>query len=377
MKNLASLIFIAFLVVGCGGETVEKKPEEPKQQYPVITQYDVQSTWYELPQYFNGIPKYGGILGSYTERHLPAAVSCAVGDFATFSDNTRGNGIDVNVLNLNTGEYVTVHNNALNDAHQNGAIQCIGDTLYLAVATVGVRPNGAMYKSNNGVNWAAVESGTYKAYPQLHNIKGKLLHLYSVYNTTENKYPTRNIYSSCNEERIVSDGLGHYMLSYYDGTFVHVVYNDHPDGFVDLRENLWHVKSVDGCEWSKPELWKSGGLLFLKDLQAFNGKLVALVAISNSMDPTKAEPKLYKITSDSEEFVMNLNHNYTSGVMAPDGSVVFPNPDIDFYAGGSFQGMTYVNYIRRIHGAPNSYFMAVGTNWVVKSDAWVARVDLK
>lgn len=376
MKNIYLLFLIILLVTGCGDG--EDKPKEPPTSVikPVVTHYNVKSTWYELPQYFNGIPKYNGILGTYTERHLPAAVSCVVGDFATFSDNTNGRGVDVNVLNLKTGEYVTVHNNALNDAHQNGAIQCIGDTLYLAIATVGVRPNGAMYKSNDGVNWTTVESETYKAYPQLHNINGKLLHLYSVYNTTQNKYITRNIYSSCNDKRIVDDGEGHYMISHYDGEYIHVVYNDHPDGFVDLRENLWYVKSTDGCEWSEPELWYSGGLLFLKDLQSFNGNLVALVAISNSMNPTEAKPKLYKITNKSQEYVMDINHNYTSGVMSPEGKVIFPNPDILYYAGGSFLDMVYVNYIRRVHGAPNSYFMAVGTTWIVKSDSWVVRVDL-
>jgi len=376
MKKITLALLITFVVFGCGGGSEKEVTPPIIERKPVITHYNVKSTWYELPQYFNGIPKYNGILGTYTERHLPSAVSCYVGDFATFSDNT-GNGVNVNVINLKTGYYGIVHNNALNDAHQNGAIQCIGNVLYLAVSTVGVRANGAMYRSLDGILWERIESNSYKAYPQLHNVKGKLLHLYTVYNTTENPYPTRNIYSSCNNQRIVNDGMGHYMLSHYDGEYVHVVYNDHPDGFVDLRENIWHVKSVDGCSWSEPELWYAGGLLFLKDLQSFDGELVALAAISNSMDPTKSEPKLYKITSGKSEFVMDLNHNYTSGVMAPDGGVIFPTPDILHYAGGSFLGMTYVNYIRRIHGAPNSYFMAVGTNWMAKSDAWVARVDLR
>lgn len=213
-----------------------------------------------------------------------------------------------------------------------------------------------------------------RSYPQLHVVNGELLTLYTNYIVDESQ-PNgvlRTILSSCNDDVIVSDGLAHYSVSHFDGETVHVVYNDLPNG-ADTRTNLSYTHSKDGCKWSEPEMWHEGDYIYLKDLNMVDGELTALVVKSDSFDPTQGNRELLKITANGEEFVSDINHNYTTGALSSSGEVLSPIGHTN-YAGGEFLDMPYVNYIRRIHGSDN-YVASEGISAEYESDAWLVKIE--
>lgn len=378
MKILLTAL-AGILLTACGGgeSSPSDKPEPPPvQQQPKVTEYAVQSTWWELSQYFEGVPKYSGSFGTYTAKHTPSAVSCGLGDWAVYSENKSGV-VEVYALNLDTGDSHLVHRNRVDDAHQNGSIQCAGDKLAIAVAGLGRNELGGMYESTDGEHWTRLTED-YKAYYQLH---GTETYFYTLYepNGGVGNHSSRYIYSSCNDERINDDGsTGSYMLSHYDGERYHVVYNKHPEGVVDKRYGLFYRSSVDGCEWSDESTWYNelDKLVYLKDLNSVNGRITALFTVSNSADPTQGERHVYTATAQGYQREFETNHNYTAGVLLSSGDIHFPNADIHQYAGGSFLDMSYVNYIKRVHGRDDRLIMSAGVSPKFKSDSWIVGATL-
>lgn len=106
------LILLTALLAGCGGSGGEGKPDVPvpfsydntyvHESYPQAT-----SSWYELNQHFDGVPKYSGMMGTYTNKHVPVAVKCSLGEWMTYSDNSSGE-LEIKVMNLESGEVVDV-----------------------------------------------------------------------------------------------------------------------------------------------------------------------------------------------------------------------------------------------------------------------------
>lgn len=369
MKVMILLSALALSACGVGSSSPEPTPAPPvSDPEPVVTKYATQSSWYELPQYFDGVPKYSGAMGTYTAKHIPVAVSCDIGRFATYSNNQRGE-LEIHVINLDTKQDVTVRKIDTIDPHQNAAIQCVGDKLHLSISARNLSKPGYDYTSSDGINWE-LQREHQEAYPQLHNVGSELLKLYTEYDYGNG---ARVIKSSCNNEPIVDDSVGRYMLSYYDGDRVHVVYNAHYRGS-DRRTELWHTQSVDGCEWSESVKWLGGSkYVYLKDLNAVKGELTALVTLSDSFDPTTGSREVVKVTADGVERVMNTSHNYTTGSLMGDGRVLFPDGS-NTYAGGEFMGMRYVNYIRRVHGSAEEVVLSEGISAEYKSDAWLVGV---
>jgi len=163
-------------------------------------------------------------------------------------------------------------------------------------------------------------------------------------------------------------------MSYYDGSLIHVVYNDHIGGSY-RRQNLNHVSSSDGgCTWSEPEMWIEGARVFLKDLNVVNGELTALIVKSSSMEPQNGMREVWKVTADSVENLGKTNHNYTTGALSDNGEVIFPSDGPEHYAGGSYLDVNYVNYIRRIHGG-NGYVASEGVSPEYKSDSWLIKIE--
>lgn len=364
------LIIAMLFLTACGSET-EIIIDHPKEVE--ITRYDIQTSWYELNQHFEGVPKYSGAFGTYTAKHIPVAVKCELGEWASTSNNRDGN-ISLYAVNLKTGDSVLVHTvEGSVDPHQNAAIQCGGGKLWFAVSARGYKRPGYLYSSADGYTWTR-ESESFRSYPQLHWVNEGLLTLYTNYlsDPSQPNNVSRTLYSSCNDRKIVPDDAAHYSMSYYDGETLHVVYNDLPNG-ADSRTNLNYISSKDGCEWSEPELWHSGDFVYLKDINVVDGEVTALVVLSDSYDPTRGERRIAKITSDSTKIVGFTNHNYTTGALSSDGEVIFPRGTTQ-YAGGEYLDAPYVNYIRRIHGG-DGYVASEGISAEYASDAWLIKIE--
>lgn len=325
----------------------------------ITTFENTNPSWYELPQYYNGVPKYSGTMGSYTAKHIPVAVMCELGKWATYSENHTGS-LEIYSLNLNTGDKYLVHTvTGFTDPHQNAAIQCGGGKLYLTVSARSNTRLGYEYESTDGINWIQTGSG-YRSYPQLHWLaNGSLLTLYTEYklDPTQSNGKSRKIYSSCNNQPIINDDIQHYMMSFYDGVAVHVVFNDLIGG-PDFRTNLNYTRSFDGgCTWTTPYKWHTGDFVYLKDFTTIKGIPTALVTLSDSADPNIGNRGIYKITEASKTFIRDTNHNYTTGsIDNSTGGIMFPTGS-DNYGGGVLLTKPYCNYARRVWNT-NDEFVA-------------------
>lgn len=347
--------------------------------FEVTTYENTVASWYELPQYFNSVPKYSGGMGTYTAKHLPVAVSCNLGRWATYSENHTGS-LEIYLLNLDSGEKYLVHTvSGFVDPHQNAAIQCGGNKLWLTVSARSDTRMGYSYSSTDGIHWTLLGSH-YRSYPQLHWVNGSLLTLYTNYERSADGSLGRELYSSCNGKRIVEGR--HYMLSYYDGATVHVVYNDLIEdgtyGAADNRKHLSYTKSTDGgCTWTSPVLWYSGDeYVYLKDFAMLYGnELTALVVLSDSVDPNTGNRYLYRITANSRWNMTTTNHNYTTGALLTEtGTVLWPW-GITKYAGGLFGGMN-MNYVRRVHGEPNTVIATQFTGGEYNSESRIIKIKI-
>lgn len=393
MKNYIFLVAMIFLA-GCDQSAGENKisVEKPQQQssslvttittdtIAINTYQQTHSSWYALPQYFNGVPKYSGAMGTYTAKHSPVAVSCSLGKWATYSENFDGD-LSIYSLNLVTGSKYLIHTVAgFDDPHQNAAIQCGGGKLWVTVGSRGDKRLGYQYSSTDGINWTLYATG-YRAYPQLHWVNDHLITVYSSYEHQTDGSIIRRPMTSCGNYPLTSDGIGHYMISYYDGNYIHMIYNDlWPDGTygaADNRIHLKYMKSVDGCVWTSPVNWYDGTeFIYLKDFTSINGVPTALVVKSDSVDPNYGNREVWKITANSQIFVRKTNHNYTTGaLMKNSGGIMWPDGDTK-YAGGRFMGREYVNYIRRVHGDDDLFIAAEGISGEFDSDSWIITVRM-
>ena len=346
---------------------------ESPEYNPSVTRIDsTQSSWYELNQYFEGVSKYSGPMGTYTAKHIPVAVKCELGRWATYSNNRDGN-LSIYAVNLETQQSNLVHiEQGTIDPHQNAAIQCGGGKLWLAVSARGYKRTGYLYSSDNGVDWV-LESTGFRSYPQLHWLNDKLLFLYTRYKIepTENNNVSRKLYSGCNDLPILNDSIQHYMMSFVDKGRVHIVYNDLIGG-ADYRTNLNYKYSDDeGCTWSDEERWHEGDFVYLKDFRISSGKPYALVTISDSSDPNTGNREVVMISSDRHWVRGNTNHNYTTGSITAAGEMMFPHGEDSVYAGGSLLDMNHVNYVRRIHGTKDEFVASEGITSEYESDSWL------
>jgi hypothetical protein len=390
MKKLLPIMLTSVLMA-CGGGSdtttvdVTPKPVEATPQPVVVkTKSDLsltvfnntQVSWYHLPQWFNGVTKYGGILGTYTAKHRPVAVSCALGKWATYSNNRDGN-LSIYAINLDNQSSTLVHTIVgETDPHQNGAIQCGGGKLWLHVSARGNRRAGYLYNSTDGINWDLVEEND-KSYPQLHWINNKLVTLFTRYkpdliHNTGNK---REIYSSCTDKVITTDRKAHYMMSEYHNGRLHVVYNTMEDS-VDDRQDLTYIYSDDaGCTWSIPDRWYGGTrFVYLKDLRVIGNTPTALVVLSDSADPTQGQRQLFKMTATSHQYQGEANHNYTTGALMLSGEPISPLNGHANYAGGNLYDQEYCNYVRRVWGTEDEYVASCGVSAEYLSDGWLVHI---
>lgn len=371
MKLIFSLIISMFLLLGCGDSNA--KWESPEYDPHIVRIQSTQSSWYELPQYYNGVPKYSGPVGTFPQQTMPSAVKCELGTWATYSNNRDGN-LNIYVVKLETQQSYLVHVVAGQvDAHQNAAIQCGGGKLWLAVSARGYKREGYLYSSSNGINWQ-LESTGMRSYPQLHWRNGSLLFLYTEYkmDITQQDGVSRKIYSSCNNQPIINDDIQHYMQSYVDTNGrVHVVFNDLIGG-PDFRTNLNYTYSDNGgCSWSTPVRWHTGDFVYLKDFRNSGDTPYALVVLSDSADPTIGTRRVAIISPYGTTIRGTTNHNYTTGAMTTATDLVFPDGGSSAYAGGSLLDAAHVNYVKRIFGTTNQFVASEGISSQYPSDSWL------
>lgn len=369
--NKLMVCVLVLLLTACG-DSAEAKWESPEYSPSITKIQSTQVSWYELPQYYDGVSKYSGPMGTYPQQTLPTAVKCELGTWATYSNN-RDSNLSIYAVHLETEQSYLVHTVYGHiDPHQNAAIQCGGGKLWLAVSARGYVRDGFLYSSIDGINWVLEDTNAH-AYPQLHWLNNSLLSLYTEYklDPTQQDGVSRKIYSSCNNQPIINDDIQHYMMSFVDNSRVHVIFNDLIGG-ADNRTNLNYTYSDDGgCNWATPVQWHTGDFVYLKDFRISGSKPYALVTLSNSADPTTGTRQVVMISADREWVRGTTNHNYTTGAMNSSGDLVFPDGGMSQYAGGSLLDAPHVNYVRRIFGTSNQFVASEGVSSEFLSDAWL------
>ena len=370
------------------------------------------SIWYTHDVHKNGdknqdflYTKYSGALGTYSNKHIPTAISGIDNTgkertFYTFSDckwnPSQGGFVDfrIYVAELNQTEKTLVRRindpsyaGFFCDPHANAAIN-ITDEGKIKIVAAARQPNGIsseVYTSKNawditfdsgddqnGDNWPQpneiFDIDTAKGdmhYPQLWPVGL----IYSDYNGTKREPWITN--ETCTKKLV--DG-GHYNISYWDGSWLHMVYNTHerdsyPNGnaILDRRKNIYYMKTQDGCNWknidnlditAKLPLYEldTDTLLvdteqqngykwaYLKDITVEANQVKILAVLSQSYVPTSGSRKLVQISGkdsnpNNVQLITNeIGHNYDSGNYV-NGYIVTPtnNHSEKDYAGGDLK----------------------------------------
>ncbi len=384
MKRI--LVLLLFVLAGCNGtKTPPVEPTEPVIKTGLeVSPIGFSSTWYEIPQYYDGVPKYSGAFGTYTAKHTPIAVQYDGVVYYTFSDNSEG---PLRIYVSNSFETVMVHQTVdIHDPHSNATISIDSDGhLWVFVSARARMEIGAVYRSKEpgALDFDKIED-SWRAYPQPWETPNGQILLYTSYDETGGspKY-VRQLYS----DGLACDGLklvegGHYQVSIYGDGYVHTFYNMHPDGNVDKRANLYYMKSANGCDWLNasnqpielPLALHSDVTLvydsidrntYLKDIWVDSDGPGVMFVESDTRDPTQGERELYLMRlGTSPEKITDIGHNYTTGFYNS-GYIVTPLFGEDYYASGAlelwakkdgtWQSLNVIdgryNYARKVHGS--------------------------
>lgn len=364
-----------------------------------ITSRIHETSWYKLPYWdHNGYPKYSGALGTYTAKHIPIAVNGSGVDYYTFSENSSG---DLNIYiadSLGNKTIVRTIENVI-DPHDNAVVNYWDGYIWVVAAARGSKRIGYSYRSkykNDISEFIQVGSG-YWAYPHLWE---KAL-LYTRY-TTDN---IRELYSrtvNC-DQKLVSGG--HYNISFYDGQTVHMVYNWHENSNLDMRTNLYYMKSDDGCVWKD----KNDNILtlplsefdnqtlihstpnkytYLKDIDVINGEVNILAVVSDSFYPDEGNRYLHKFTLITDTLITEVGHNYNTGGFI-DGYIVTPTFGSFGHAGGDVEvfdldgthqlksNFSYMyNYCRKVINGAGCY-ISESQSSIENNGAYVRKITIE
>tara|TARA_R100001594_G_scaffold1048_2_gene4353 strand:+ start:8259 stop:9560 length:1302 start_codon:yes stop_codon:yes gene_type:complete len=373
-KSLILVVTSLALLVGCGKADKPKPPpvvETPKQI--VTTNTGWESTWQELSQKFDGVPKYSGAFGTYTNKHRPVAIQGNGEVFTTFSDNLEGN---LNIWVTKGNERTLVHTfYDWQDPHNNAAINIDPDGyIMLHIASRGIPSkdkNGAVYKSsepysiesfdcfagdcNDGEIWD-------ESYPQPHNTAWGYHTMYTDYLPTVKDETSccvwyRSQWSKKGDERTQLTTGAHYQISYYSDLTktLYTAYNYHIKNKADWRVNLHVLKTTDGSTWTNLDgevmelpvygnsestlVFDSGdNYVYLKDIIVDKeGKLRVLYTESTSYDPTVGSRYIKEfVEGQGSKIITPVGHNYNSGsyFQGEDLYIGVGTFGIDNYSGG-------------------------------------------
>lgn len=367
MKIFILSLFV-FLLSGCGGETKEViKEVEIIKEVEVIKEVVVEvpapepdplplpkmlaewtgyySSWWEIPQYYNGIPKYSAAKGTYTHKHQYMAVYRNGMLFSVRTDNTEDENFYVYVMK--DGVSVKVHT-ILNwdDPHTNASIN-LDDNGYVWVH---IASRGLAHKFQSGkilksktpyeLDFECVDGCSdlninYEAYPQVHNTAWGMHLIYTRYEQDyEGGINQRRLWSRAGGERVKLSKLAHYSVSNFDSVSnkLCVASNTLINGLPDKRVNLsvictdqdgnWYKSNGDPVNFSQidesdrvvyeTESWET--FVYLKDIISIDGKLRVLFVESSTSDPTKGHRYLKEwIQGEGVKIVAYVGHNYSAG----------------------------------------------------------------
>jgi Uma2 family endonuclease len=347
----------AVIICGCNSESVpvEVVPSEPINYVVQISDDFEEGSWYELPQYYDGVPKYSGGFATYTAKHIPVAIEKNGKVFMTFSDDVYVNG--EKRLAIYVSEYINKSFDSKLikilddpfDTHQNASIQIDNEGfIHIVISSRGVKYKGYSFISDEpySIQSFSLYNEHFMAYPQPWFLDS-MTYLHTVYFSNERHHTVRELHvinQQCNK-KLVSDG--HYQLSYFDGSKLHMVYNYHENDSVDLRTNLYYMYSFNGCDWfnSSDEavllplegnsldtlIYETENYIYLKDLHIDpDGNPIAIVIESNSASPVEGDRELKAFRFEDnweEELITTVGHNYNVGMyQVIDGVELFITP---------------------------------------------------
>ena len=183
------LILAVMLLTACNSEVKEVVKVEVKPAAQVIATAiprvgiftdwtGFYSTWWAIPQLFNGVPKYSGAFGTYTNKHIPMAVWANGNLFHVRTDNTEDGNFRVYAMINNYAEVVVHTIENWNDPHTNASINVLpSGHVQVHIASRGLAhkfQSGKIYKSKTpySLDFECIDGCSnvnYEAYPQVHN----------------------------------------------------------------------------------------------------------------------------------------------------------------------------------------------------------------
>ena len=394
------IIFFSLFLTGCGGSSTNEKPvPEPEKKISIsLSDTGRSSTWYEIPQYYDGVPKYSGAFGTYTAKHTPIAIKHNGKTYYTYSDNSDG---VLRIFVSDETDHIEVHYSTyLNDPHSNATISVDAEGhIMVYVSARGAKELGAVYRSVEPESISEFQhvTDTWMAYPQPWETPQGQIVLHTLYERYENRNQRQLYVTSDQCTKKLVEG-GHYQMSTYDGSRLHTVYNFHPGGNVDQRTGLYYMYSDDGCTWFnkagqvlelpvEPDsdltrILKTDKFIYLKDIGMKGLDPRILYTESDSFDPTVGTRELFLTSIDGPPILVNkTGHNYNVGYYHYDSDfeyVVYvdfaPEEDRKFYAGGNLQQkilksdgswevtpmmyVGYFNYARKVFGGDGEGFVS-------------------
>lgn len=226
----------------------------------------INGIWYNVGEYVAGYgDKYSGGFATYPYQS-PMAQYCSEVNktFFVFGGAPVGNTrllcqiAYYDHATKTVSEPVTIREFPIGytDTHANPCI-CIGPDGYIIVVSASRgAENGHIYRSDNPydiTSFTKVHESTELAYTQLWYVPNQGYFLFYTYHVAG-----RKLYFKTSVDGITwpDDGtriagyFGHYSVTWFDGSVLHAAFNYHPDNNVDLRKNLYYVKSDDfGTTW--------------------------------------------------------------------------------------------------------------------------------
>ena len=178
------------------------------------------------------------------------------------------------------------------------------------------------------------------------------------------------IKTDAGKQKLVNGGS--YAITTEVNGQIHMLYNYHFAGNLDLRVNLYYMWSPDGISWFNrhgeslvlPVAENSQKTAisidyhkfnYLKDLKFIDGEIQALVVQSDSNDPMEGSRQLVKFTMDGEsEVITNMGHSYDGAQFWNDTIIAVKNNKHSYAGGALFQyslGGEFIGTYRNDGGA--------------------------
>lgn len=348
--------------MGCG-KTEQQVPVVAPPLSIVVADSEIESTWYQLPQFYAGVPKYSGAFGTYTNKHIPVSIAAGGSTFSVFSDNLDGN-LDI-YLTKDSEEPVLVWSQSTwIDPHMNAAVNVDPQGyVWVHVSARGLREVGRVYKSIKpyGTELEFIEENN-EAYPQLHNLNGERLTMYSRYlkgtDGLDKNTNYRTLWSRVGDVTTELVKGGHYQVTTTSNETVYSAFNYNPIGQADPRVNLYAMKSEDGITWTDlrgnklelpleqapasvliHETESLGHLTYIKDIRMDSeGRLRILFTEATTFDPTEGTRVLREWVDGTVTDVVTVGHSYNTGTYLEDETGLYMlagTTGVEHYSGGA------------------------------------------